>query len=161
LSGLIVDYELLKDANNILLVERDALRDQVADLDSELVIAKASAIEDIAALEAKDAALEAHAADEALAGETHLVNFEAKFVRDLADWCVTYMRNIQSIMGMCLPIYEGDPSAADYVHWLGAEVASLPEVFAGVNENIVSATIEGMLVMAEDYWFSCTADFSH
>jgi hypothetical protein len=85
LIGLIVDYELLKDGNNILLVERDALRDQVADLDSELVIAKASAIEDIAALEAKDAALEAHAADEALAGETHLVNFEAKFVRDLAD----------------------------------------------------------------------------
>jgi hypothetical protein len=41
-----------------------------------------------------------------------------------------------------------EPSVANYIHWLSVEVTSLPEVFAGVNENFVSITVEGTLVMA-------------
>jgi hypothetical protein len=36
---------------------------------------------------------------------------------------------------------------ADYVRWLAAEVTDLPEVFFGVNENFISTTVEGILVM--------------
>jgi hypothetical protein len=45
---------------------------------------------------------------------------------------------------------DGEPSIRDYLRWLTVEVACLPEVFAGVNENFVSAVIEGMLMMARD-----------
>jgi hypothetical protein len=38
---------------------------------------------------------------------------------------------------------KSDPSAAYYIRWLSAEVTRLPEVFAGVNENFVSAVVEG------------------
>jgi hypothetical protein len=61
-----------------------------------------------------------------------------------------YERNIQSIGGLCSPISEGEPSVVDYVRWLATEVTCLLEVFAGVNENFISATIEGMLVIAGD-----------
>jgi hypothetical protein len=43
---------------------------------------------------------------------------------------------------------EGNPSAVDYIHSLSMEVADLPKVFLGVNENFVSAIVEGALVMA-------------
>jgi hypothetical protein len=36
----------------------------------------------------------------------------------------------------------------DYIHWLSTEVASLPEMFAGVNENFISVVVECALVMA-------------
>jgi chromosome segregation ATPase len=39
----IEDYELLKDGNSSLLVERNALQDRAADLESELAGAKTSA----------------------------------------------------------------------------------------------------------------------
>jgi hypothetical protein len=45
---------------------------------------------------------------------------------------------------------ESDHLAMDYICWLSAEVTSLSEVFAGVNENFVSATVEGTLVMVGD-----------
>jgi hypothetical protein len=50
----------------------------------------------------------------------------------------------------CSPVSEDEPSARDYMRWLAAKVASLPEVFAGVNENFVSVAIEGALWMAGD-----------
>jgi hypothetical protein len=122
LNGAIVDYELLKDDNNNLLAKCDTLRDQVAGLDSELVTAKASTVEDITTLEAKVASIEACVVDDAVAGEKHLVDFEAELARDLADLPVTYERDIQSIGGLCSPIC---PSAANYVCWFVVEVASL------------------------------------
>jgi hypothetical protein len=45
---------------------------------------------------------------------------------------------------------EGEPSAMDYIRWMSVEVTGLPEMFAGVNENFVSAMVEGTLVMAGD-----------
>jgi hypothetical protein len=38
-------------------------------------------------------------------------------------------------------------SAAYYLHWLSIELTSLLEMFADVNENFISATVEGTLVM--------------
>jgi hypothetical protein len=43
---------------------------------------------------------------------------------------------------------EGEPSVVDYILWLTAEVTDLPEVFAGVSENFISATVEGTLAVA-------------
>jgi hypothetical protein len=64
--------------------------------------------------------------------------------------CEAYERNIQSLGGICLPILAGEPSVEDYVPWLTAEAACLPKLFAGVNENFISVTVEGVLVMAGD-----------
>jgi hypothetical protein len=148
LNGALDDFDLLKGGNNSLLVERDSLRDQVTDLDSELVTAKVRVTENIPTLEARVASAEAPAADEAVAGEKCLIDFKAELVRDLTDLCTMYEHNIRSIGGLCSLICEGDPSVADYVRWLGVEVDSLLVVFAGVNENFVSVTIGGTLVMA-------------
>jgi hypothetical protein len=43
---------------------------------------------------------------------------------------------------------EGEPSVADYILCLTAEVTGLPEPFAGVSENFISAAVEGTLAMA-------------
>jgi vacuolar-type H+-ATPase subunit D/Vma8 len=85
LNGAIDDYELLKDGNSNLLAERNALRDQVTDLKSELATAKVSSAKDIAALEAKVVSVEAHVVEEVAAGEKRLVDFETELIRDLAD----------------------------------------------------------------------------
>jgi hypothetical protein len=61
-----------------------------------------------------------------------------------------YVRNIRSIGGLCSSMPEGDPSVVDYICWLLVEVGDLPKVFAGVNENFVSAAVEGALAMAGD-----------
>jgi hypothetical protein len=58
-----------------------------------------------------------------------------------------YECNINSLGGICTPIGDGAPSADDYLRWLKSEVDVLPEVFFGVNENIVSVTLEGVLYM--------------
>jgi hypothetical protein len=59
-----------------------------------------------------------------------------------------YVHNIHSIGGSCSSIPEGDPFTADYLHWFSMEVGGLPEVFTGINENVISAAVEGTLVMA-------------
>jgi hypothetical protein len=59
-----------------------------------------------------------------------------------------FIRNVQSIGGLCSSMPEGDPSAASYIRWLFTKVGGLPKMFAGVNENLVSAVVEGALIMA-------------
>jgi hypothetical protein len=66
----------------------------------------------------------------------------------LAELRVVYGHNVQSIGGLCLAMPEGEPSVVDYILWLTAEVTDLPEVFAGVSENFISATVEGTLAVA-------------
>jgi hypothetical protein len=44
----------------------------------------------------------------------------------------------------------GEPSAEDYLHWMSAEITSLPNMFSGVNENFSTTMIEGALAMAGD-----------
>jgi hypothetical protein len=43
---------------------------------------------------------------------------------------------------------EGEPSAMDYLRWLSTEISGLPDMFGGVNENFITAVVEGALVMA-------------
>jgi hypothetical protein len=43
---------------------------------------------------------------------------------------------------------ESKPLNMDYICWLSTEVTGLSEVFAGVNENFISAAVKGTLVMA-------------
>jgi hypothetical protein len=59
-----------------------------------------------------------------------------------------YMRNTQTIGGLCSPMPEGEPSAADYLCWLSTEISGPPDMFGGVNENFITAAVKGALVMA-------------
>jgi hypothetical protein len=77
-----------------------------------------------------------------------LWGFEDKLVKDLSKLHTLYVRNTQSIRGLCSLLHEGKLSAVDYLHWLSTKVSGLQDMFAGVNEKYVSAMIEGTLVMA-------------
>jgi hypothetical protein len=44
----------------------------------------------------------------------------------------------------------GEPSVEDYLNWLSEEVSGLLDVFSSVNENFVTAAVEGALVLASD-----------
>jgi hypothetical protein len=58
--------------------------------------------------------------------------------------------NAQTIGGLCSSMLEGEPSAAHYLYWFSVEISSLPDMFGGMNENFVIATVEGALMMAGD-----------
>jgi hypothetical protein len=45
---------------------------------------------------------------------------------------------------------EGELSAVNYLRWLSTEISSLLNLFGGVNENFITAAIEGALVMASE-----------
>jgi hypothetical protein len=136
--------------NESLLTERNELRYHTKDLESELVKVRADAAEDIAALETKIKSAEAHSMDVVATGERHLRDFEHELVKDLAGLCALYVCNIQNIGDLCSPMPESEPSAMDYIRWLSTEVTALPEVFVGVNDNFISATVKGTLLMGRD-----------
>jgi hypothetical protein len=117
---------------------------------AELAKARSDYAMSIASLEAKIKSAKAHTMDVAAVGERRLNDFEAELLRDLAGLQRLYIHNVQVIRGLCSPMPKDDPSAADYIHWLSTEVAGLPEMFVGVNENFFSAAVEGALVMARE-----------
>jgi hypothetical protein len=119
-------------------------------LEAGLAKARSDSAAGIASLEINVMSIKAHIVDSTAAGEKRLNDFEAELVRDLAGLRRLYIHNIQVIRGLCSLMFEADPSAADYIHWLSMEVVGLPEMFADVNENFVSNAVEGALVMAED-----------
>jgi hypothetical protein len=102
----------------------------------------------IAALEAMVNSMKAHNKKVAAASNNCLSDFETELTRDLAGLQKLYVCNVQSIGGLCSPMPEGDLSALDYIRWLSAEVAGLPKMLAGVNENFIFAVVEGTLMMA-------------
>jgi hypothetical protein len=140
----------LLEGNNSLLAESNELRCRFEDLESELVKVCSSNAEDIAALEAKLRSAEAHSVDVAAPGEKCLKDFESEVIKDLVGLRTLYECNVQSIGGLCSLMPESEPLATNYICWLSAEVTDLLKVFAGVNENFVSATIEGTIIMAGD-----------
>jgi hypothetical protein len=79
------------------------------------------------------------------ASDMRLSDFEAELIRDLAGLQKLYTHNIRST-----PMSEGDPSVVDYIRWLSMEVGGLPEMFASVNKNFISAAVEGALVMDDE-----------
>jgi hypothetical protein len=82
--------------------------------------------------------------------EKRLVDFETELTEDMPGLCDAYERNIRSISGLYSLILVHTPSIRDYMCWLTAEVACLPEVFTSVNENFILVVIEGVVVMAGD-----------
>jgi hypothetical protein len=125
-----------------------ALKTWSLSLESELTKARASAVEDVAALEARVKSAEAHAKDVAAASERHLSDFESELIRDLAELRAFYESNIQSIGGMCSSMPEGEASVMGYIRWLSMEVSDLSDVFTSVNKNFASAIVDDTLAMA-------------
>jgi hypothetical protein len=142
------DYEVLQMVNSSLLSERSDARWWCEDLKNDLKMANADST--TCTLEATIKSIKTHSVEVATAGNKHLNDFEVELSRDLMELRELYIHNICSIGGLCLPMLEGDPSAADYMHWLSWEVGDLPKVFVGMNENFVSAAFEGALMVAGD-----------
>jgi hypothetical protein len=69
------DYDLLMEGNKSLLAECDVLHERSENLDFELMKARASAAEDIAALEARVKSAEARIMDVTAAGKKCLSDF--------------------------------------------------------------------------------------
>jgi hypothetical protein len=86
--------------------------------------------------------------DVAAAGEKWLSNFEVELVIDLAGLRKLYVCNVQGIRGLCSSVPEVGSSAMDYIRWLSTEVAGVPKMFVGVNDNFISVAVEGALKMA-------------
>jgi hypothetical protein len=67
------------------------------------------------------------------------------------------LRTAQAVCGQCLDcgglcsqLPTEEPSVEDCLYWLSEEISCIPGVFSGVNENFVTAAIEGPLTMAKD-----------
>jgi hypothetical protein len=144
----IEDYEVLQLGNVSLLAERNDLRYRCEDLEAKLAKVCSNSATNIASIQAKIKSTKAHTVEVDAANEKCLGDFEAELVRVLAGLRKLYNHNIQSIKGLCSPMPEVDSLATDYIRWLSTEVAGLPEMFAGVNENFISAVVKGALMMA-------------
>jgi hypothetical protein len=146
----IEDYNLLQEDNNSLLAECDDLCYRYEDLEFELAKVHSSAAEDIAALESRIRSTEAHNMEAAATNKKCLSDFEGELIEDLPGLRALYERNIQSIGGLCSLMPKSEPSVMDYIRWLSVEVIVLLEVFAGVNEKIIFAAVEGTFVLVGD-----------
>jgi FtsZ-binding cell division protein ZapB len=71
----IEEYNLLMDGNKSLRTEHDTLHEHCEDLGSELAKVHASAVEDVATLEASIKSTVAHPMNVAVVGVKHLSNF--------------------------------------------------------------------------------------
>jgi hypothetical protein len=67
---------------------------------------------------------------------------------DLESLHEAYECNIWSLGGICSHVPGTTLSTEDYIRWLKSKVDFVPQVFVGVNENLVSVAIEGVLEMA-------------
>jgi hypothetical protein len=135
-------------ANSSLLSKHNDAHWRCEDLENDLKKSNADSTAHIAALEATVKSVKTHSVEVAAVGNKRLNDFEAELSRDLTEMRELYVRNILSIDGLCSPMPEGDLSTANYIRWLSVVVGDLLKVFAGVNENFVSITVEGALAMA-------------
>jgi hypothetical protein len=71
----------------------------------------------------------------------HLKDFEHELVHDLVELRMLYLRNAQSFGGLCSLMPEGVSLVTDYLLWLSTEISSFLDMFGGVNENFVTATV--------------------
>jgi hypothetical protein len=143
----IKDYNLLMEGNKSLLAERNDFHYYCEDLKVELAEVRSNTKKRIADLEVRVKSAEAYSVDVAVVGEKCLRDFEGGFIRDLAELRALYVCNTQTIRGLCSPMPEAEPSAMNYLRWLSTEISGLPDMFGGVNENFVTATVKGALIM--------------
>jgi hypothetical protein len=101
-------------------------------------------------LEVKIRSTEAHSVDVIIADEKRLRDFDSEVIGDLAELRALYECNTQTIGGLCSPMPEGEPSTANYLHWLSIEISGPLDMFGGANENFVTHAVEGTLLMAKD-----------
>jgi hypothetical protein len=99
-------------ANASLLCERNDAHWRCEYLENDLRKARADSATRIAALESTVKSAETHSVEVAATSDKHLSDFEAEFTNDLTELWKLYIR---SIRGLCSPMPEGDPSAANYI----------------------------------------------
>jgi hypothetical protein len=73
--------------------------------------------------------------------------YHAEVKKDMVALRVAYELALNGIGATCLPIDDASSSSDDFFQWFESEVASLPDVFAGINENFVAIALEGVLNM--------------
>jgi hypothetical protein len=142
------DYEVLQLVNVSLLSEFNDFCYRCEDLEAELKKARSNSAANIAALEPEVKSAEAQSVEVAAARHKRLNDFEAELIGDLVELRKLSIRIVQSIRGICSPMPEGDSSVVGYIRWLSTEVTGFAEMFTLVNENFISAVVEGTLVMA-------------
>jgi hypothetical protein len=120
------ECDVLQLGNVSLLAEHNDFWDRCQDLEAGLVKARFDSVASITSLETKIKSAEAHAMDVAAANKKWLNDFVAELARELVELWRLYIRNIQVIGGLCSPMTEVDPSAADYIstflrRWLASQ----------------------------------------
>jgi hypothetical protein len=134
--------------NASLLDERNNSRYKCEDLEAKLKKIRSDSTAGITALEAKVKSVETHSAKVAAANSKRLSDFETELAKELPGLRKSFVRSIHSMGGLCSLMLEGNLSIAYYIYWFSVEVSGLPEVFADVNENFISAVVKGTLMMA-------------
>jgi hypothetical protein len=95
------DYSLLMMGNKSLLAERDDFKYHCEDLKAELMEVHSEAKKRLADLEVRVKSTEACCVDIATAGEKQLREFKGGLIRDLKGLRELYVRNVQTIGGLC------------------------------------------------------------
>jgi hypothetical protein len=144
------DYNLLMEGNKSLLAEHNDFHYRCEDLKVGLLEVRSDAGKRTFDLEARVMAAKAHSVDVAATDVKQLMDFEGGLIRDLAELCTLYVCNARTIGGLCSSMLEGEPSAVDCLRLMSTEISGILDMFGGVNENFVTATVEGALVMAGD-----------
>jgi hypothetical protein len=142
------DYALLMEGYKSLLAQRDDFHHHCEGLEVEVAEVGFDAKKKVADLEGRVKCAKAHSVDIAATGQERLRDFEDGLIRDLVELHALYECNTQTIGGLCSPMLEGEPSTADYLHWLSTEISGLLDMFGGVNENFITAAVEGALILA-------------
>jgi hypothetical protein len=145
------DYNIVVADCRRLASERDQLKLWCESLQAEMAQNRSYAEKHTANLEASVKSADAGSVEIAAESEKNLRDFESELVRKLEGLHEMYADKVQIIGGLCSPISIEEPSVQDYLNWLSEEVASLPDMFCGMNENFATAVIEGALVLAGDF----------
>jgi hypothetical protein len=119
--------EGLTNRNFALRKEREDARSRAQVLEEEIVKVERTAAKNAAA-----------------AGQRYDA-YCAKVKKGMASPRVAYELAVNGIGGLCLPIKDAASSSDDFFRLFESEVASLPEIFVGANENFVSIALEGVL----------------
>jgi hypothetical protein len=107
-----------------LLSEHNDTHWRCEDLENDLKKAGAESATCIAALESNVKSVETHCEDLSAASDKQLSDLEAELTRDLIGFQKLYIHNVHGMGGLCLPMPEGDPSAANYIGFLSKLLTS-------------------------------------
>jgi hypothetical protein len=141
-------YEMAIVGNRKLSSEHDQLKIRCESLEDELAQAHSDPKNHVSDLESRVRFAKARGVEIAAEGEKKLVDFRSMLVERLERLHEMYADKVQSIGGLCSVMSAEEPSVEDYLNWLSEEMAGLPDMFSGMNENFATAAIEGALTLA-------------